>query len=39
VDAVAVLEAGQCLASGPKAQMLERLARGIAVPGAAGSAA
>jgi ATP-binding cassette subfamily C protein LapB len=39
VDAVAVLEAGQCLASGPKAQMLERLARGISVPGAAGGAA
>jgi ATP-binding cassette subfamily C protein LapB len=37
VDAIAVLEAGQCLASGPKAEMLERLARGIAVPGAAAS--
>jgi ATP-binding cassette subfamily C protein LapB len=39
VDAIAVVEAGQCLASGPKAQMLERLARGITVPTAAGGGA
>ena len=38
VDAIAVVEAGQCLASGPKAQMIERLSRGIAVPAAAVSA-
>jgi ATP-binding cassette subfamily C protein LapB len=38
VDAIAVIEAGQCLASGPKAQMIERLSRGIAVPAAAGRA-
>jgi len=36
VDTVAVIEAGRCLASGAKPEMLERLARGIAVPGATG---
>lgn len=39
VDAIAVLEAGQCLASGPKAEMVERLARGITLPSAPGGGA
>jgi ATP-binding cassette subfamily C protein LapB len=30
-DAVGVIEAGQCLAQGPKAEMIERLARGVSV--------
>jgi ATP-binding cassette subfamily C protein LapB len=37
VDAIAVIDGGQCLASGGKAEMLDKLARGIAVPAAAGS--
>jgi ATP-binding cassette, subfamily C, bacterial LapB len=35
-DLIAVIEAGQCMAVGPKAQMLEKLARGIDVPAAGG---
>lgn len=30
-DAVAVIDAGQCLAQGPKAEMIERLSRGVSV--------
>lgn len=32
VDRIAVIEAGQCLAEGPRAEMLERLSKGIATP-------
>ena len=38
VDAIAVIDGGQCLASGGKAEMLDKLSRGIAVPAAPGSA-
>ncbi|MFM7533334.1 MAG: hypothetical protein ACKO5J_12795, partial [Rubrivivax sp.] len=38
VEAVAVFEAGRRLASGPKAQMLERLAQGISLGGSPGPA-
>ena len=31
VDAIAVIEGGQCLAFGPKQEMLEKLTRGIDV--------
>jgi ATP-binding cassette subfamily C protein LapB len=38
VDAILVLDAGQCIAQGPRDQIIERLSRGIPVSGAAGVA-
>lgn len=35
VDQIAVMDAGQCLAAGPKADMLQKLGKGIARPQAA----
>ncbi|WP_416547873.1 type I secretion system permease/ATPase [Limnohabitans sp. DCL3] len=32
VDRIAVLDAGQCLLEGPKAEMIEKLSKGITVP-------
>lgn len=39
VEDIAVIEAGQCLGSGAKVQMIERLSRGIPLPVAPGRAA
>lgn len=39
VDRIAVVERGQCLAEGPKAEMVERLSKGIARPAQSGGAA
>ena len=32
VDRIAVIDAGQCLLDGPKAEMIEKLSKGITVP-------
>jgi ATP-binding cassette subfamily C protein LapB len=39
VDRIAVIDAGRCLAEGPKAEMIERLSTGIARPATTGGAA
>ncbi len=39
VDRIAVIDSGQCLAEGPKAEMIDKLSKGITRPAAQGGAA